>query len=103
MAEARWMTAAREAVVELMRSEHADVLRESVAFMLRELHASANVTIALAAAAELRVPLDDALASSCSCATTSVASILGWCARTRASAWRSPRSGRARRSWRLRR
>ena len=37
MAEARRMTAAREAVEEIMRSEHADVLRESVAFMVREL------------------------------------------------------------------
>ena len=37
MAEARRMTAAREAVEVLMRSEHADVLRESVAFMVREL------------------------------------------------------------------
>src|SRR4051794_4844968 len=37
MAEGQRMTAAREAVEELLRSEHADVLRESVAFMVREL------------------------------------------------------------------
>ena len=37
MAEARRMTAAREAVENLMASEHADVPRESVAFMVREL------------------------------------------------------------------
>jgi putative transposase len=37
MAEGHRMTAAREAVEQLMASEHADVLRESVAFMVREL------------------------------------------------------------------
>jgi putative transposase len=37
MAEGQTMTAAREAVEEMLRSEHADVLRESVAFMVREL------------------------------------------------------------------
>src|SRR3954470_12999063 len=37
MAEGQRMTAAREAVEELLHSEHADVLRESVAFMVREL------------------------------------------------------------------
>jgi transposase-like protein len=37
MAEGQRMTAAREAVEEMLRSEHADVLRESVAFMVREL------------------------------------------------------------------
>jgi Transposase, Mutator family len=37
MAEGQRMTAAREAVEEIMRSEHADVLRESVALVVREL------------------------------------------------------------------
>jgi transposase-like protein len=37
MAEGHRMTAAREAVEQIMQSEHADVLRESVAFMVREL------------------------------------------------------------------
>ena len=37
MAEGHRMTAAREAVEEMLRSEHGDVLRESVAFMVREL------------------------------------------------------------------
>ncbi len=37
MAEGRRMTAAREAVEQLLESEHADVLRESVAWMVAEL------------------------------------------------------------------
>lgn len=37
MAEGQRMTTAREAVEEMLRSEHGDVLRESVAFMVREL------------------------------------------------------------------
>ena len=37
MAEGQRMTAAREAVEDLMRSEHVDVLRESVALVVREL------------------------------------------------------------------
>jgi transposase-like protein len=37
MAEGRRMTAAREAVERIMQSEHGDVLRESVAFMVAEL------------------------------------------------------------------
>src|SRR4051812_32407236 len=37
MAEGQRMTAAREAVEQIMRSEHADVLRESVALVVREL------------------------------------------------------------------
>jgi putative transposase len=37
MAEGQRMTAAREAVERIMRSEHADVLRESVALVVREL------------------------------------------------------------------
>ena len=37
MAEGRRMTAAREAVEAMLASEHADVLQESVAFMVREL------------------------------------------------------------------
>src|SRR3954471_23812973 len=37
MAEGQRMTAAREAVEQLLQGEHADVLRESVAFMVREL------------------------------------------------------------------
>ena len=37
MAEGHRMTAAREVVEELLRSQHADVLGESVAFMVREL------------------------------------------------------------------
>src|SRR4051794_28577685 len=37
MAEGRRMTAAREAVEQLLQSEHADVLRESVAWMVAEL------------------------------------------------------------------
>ncbi len=37
MAEGQRMTAAREAVEEMMRSEHGDVLRQSVEFMVREL------------------------------------------------------------------
>jgi putative transposase len=37
MAEGQRMTAAREAVEAMLRSDHADVLRESVAFMVREL------------------------------------------------------------------
>ncbi len=37
MAEGQRMTAAREAVEQMLQSEHADVLRESVAFMVREL------------------------------------------------------------------
>src|SRR4051794_9703720 len=37
MAEGQRMTAAREAVEQMLRSEHGDVLRESVAFMVREL------------------------------------------------------------------
>jgi len=37
MAEGQRMTAAREVVEEMMRSEHADVLRESVALVVREL------------------------------------------------------------------
>src|SRR4051794_4228133 len=36
MAEGQRMTAARGAVEEIMRSEHADVLRESVAWAVRE-------------------------------------------------------------------
>ena len=37
MAEGRRMTAAREAVEQLLQSEHGDVLRESVAWMVAEL------------------------------------------------------------------
>lgn len=37
MAEGHRMTAAREAVEEMMRCEHGDVLRQSVEFMVREL------------------------------------------------------------------
>ena len=37
MAEGQRMTAAHGAVEQLMRSEHVDVLRESVALMVREL------------------------------------------------------------------
>ena len=37
MAEGQRMTAAAEAVEKLMRSEHVDVLRESVALVVREL------------------------------------------------------------------
>jgi putative transposase len=37
MAEGQRMTAAREAVEQMLQSEHADVLRESIAFMVREL------------------------------------------------------------------
>ena len=37
MAEGQRMTAAREVVEQLLQGEHADVLRESVAFMVREL------------------------------------------------------------------
>src|SRR4051794_10816422 len=37
MAEGQRMTAAREAVEQMLRCEHGDVLRESVAFMVREL------------------------------------------------------------------
>jgi putative transposase len=37
MAEGHRMTAAREAVEQMLRSEHGDVLRDSVAFMVREL------------------------------------------------------------------
>jgi putative transposase len=37
MAEGHRMTAAREAVEQIMRSEHADVLRESVAWAVREI------------------------------------------------------------------
>src|SRR5215204_4289618 len=37
MAEGQRMTAARGAVEEIMRSEHADVLRESVALVVREI------------------------------------------------------------------
>jgi transposase-like protein len=37
MAEGQRMTAAREAVEQIMRSEHADVLRESVALVVREI------------------------------------------------------------------
>jgi transposase-like protein len=37
MAESQRMTAAREAVEEIMQSEHGDVLRQSVEFMVREL------------------------------------------------------------------
>src|SRR3954462_12998586 len=37
MAEGQRMTTAREAVEELMRSEHVDVLREGVALVVREL------------------------------------------------------------------
>jgi len=38
------MTAAREAVEEIMRSEHADVLRESVAWAVREIMESEVAT-----------------------------------------------------------
>jgi putative transposase len=37
MAEGQRMTAAREAVEQMMRSEHPDVLRESVALVVREI------------------------------------------------------------------
>jgi hypothetical protein len=37
MAEGHRMTAAREAVEEIMRAEHADVLRESVAWAVRKM------------------------------------------------------------------
>src|SRR4051794_21672587 len=37
MAEGQRMTAAREAVEQIMRSEHPDVLRESVALVVREI------------------------------------------------------------------
>ena len=44
MAEGQRMTAAREAVEEIMRSEHADVLRESVAWAVREIMESEVAT-----------------------------------------------------------